>query len=112
MITGGGALQGGSGAELNLGGGTLGGTLLSITGRSGVLATVTCELTWLVDLESNLELVGDLWVVEAVEFGMVSEAEFLARLSGGVWMSGSADLGFGIEVAVRESFGLESGLLK
>ena len=61
-------------------------TLSTLTGSWGQLSQLSVGggrskqpqlsvLTWLVDLESNLELVGDLWVVEAVEFGMVSEAE-------------------------------------
>ena len=85
------------GAELNPGGGTL----VSITGRSGVLATVTGDLT-----SHRAE--------SAVDFPRVSEAEFSARLFGGVLIS--AGLGFvarvGMEIDLGEAFGLERGFME
>ena len=85
------------GAELNLGSGTL----VSITGRSGVLATVTGELT-----SHRTE--------SAVDFPWASEAEFSARLFGGVLIS--AGLGFvarvGMEIDLGEAFGLERGFME
>ena len=85
------------GAELKSGGGTL----VSITGRSGVLATVTGELT-----SHRAESVVDL--------PRVSEAKFSARLFGGVWVSGSADFAVrdGVEMDTHKASGLENCLLE
>ena len=80
------------GAELNPGSGTL----VSITGRSGVLATVTGDLT-----SHRAE--------SAVDFPRVSEAESSARLFGGVLIS--AGLGFVARVGM-EAFGLERGFME
>ena len=102
LITGGGARRGGSrgvmgGAELNPGGETL----VSITGRSGVLATVTGDLT-----SHRAE--------SAVDFPRVSEAESSGMLFGGVLIS--AGLGFvvrdGMEIDLGEAFGLERGFME
>ena len=85
------------GAELNPGVGTL----VSITGRSGVLATVTGELT-----SHRAE--------SAVDLPRVSEAEFSARLFGGVLIS--AGSGFvarvGMEIDLGEAFALERGFME
>ena len=84
-------------AELKSGGETL----VSITGRSGVLATVTGDLT-----SHRAE--------SAVHFPRVSEAESSARLFGGVLIS--AGLGFvarvGMEIDLGEAFGLERGIME
>ena len=74
------------GAELKSGGGTL----VSITGRSGVLATVTGDLT-----SHRAE--------SAVDLPRVSEAEFSARLFGGVLIS--AGLGFVARVGMEIDLG-------
>ena len=81
-------------AELNPGSGTL----VSITGRSGVMTTVTGELA-------------SHRAKSAVDLPRVSEAESSARLFGGVLIS--AGLGFVARVGMEILIGgaLEVGLL-